>query len=109
MPALEANSAREWTNLSFYPWSDEAGLDDGLRTQLVDFGAKGFSNLVPDDCMRQDKVALITDPLPAVTCQFTASTIVRCKCVRKTANTPRRNRMRVRRMGLYWPLGTSHA
>lgn len=75
MPALEADSAREQTDLAFYPWSDDAGPDDALRTLLADFGANGFSNLVLDECMRADHAALVTDAMPGVTRQFTASTI----------------------------------
>ena len=75
MPALEADSAREQTDVTFYNWADADGPNSALKTVLSDFGASSFSGLVLDECMRADHAALITDALPGVVRQFTVSTI----------------------------------
>ena len=75
MPALEADSAREQTDMVFYNWADADGPDAALGQLLGDFGAGSFSALVLDECMRADHAALITDALPAAARHFTAATI----------------------------------
>ena len=74
MPALEADSAREQTDMAFYNWADADGPDAALGRLLDDFGADR-SALVLDECMRADHAALITDALPAAARHFTAATI----------------------------------
>ena len=75
MPALEADSAREQTDMTFYNWADSDGPDAALSALLADFGAGSFKALVLDECMRADHAALISDALPGAARQFTASTI----------------------------------
>ena len=75
MPALEADSARQQTDMPFYNWADAEGPDSALGAVLADFGASGFSSLVLDECMRADHAALITDALPRAARQFTVGTI----------------------------------
>lgn len=75
MPALEADSAREQTDSQFYTWSDAEGPEAALEALITDFGAASFSGLVLDECMRADHAALVTDALPGLNRQFTASTV----------------------------------
>ena len=75
MPALEADSARQQTDAQFYTWSDDEGPETALQALIADFGAASFSGLVLDECMRADHAALVTDALPGMNRQFTASTV----------------------------------
>lgn len=75
MPALEADSARQQTDAQFYTWTDAEGPDAALNELIADFGAASFSGLVLDECMRADHAALVTDALPGMHRQFTATTV----------------------------------
>lgn len=75
MPALEADSARQQTDLPFYPWDDADGPESALASLLDDFGARGAKGLVLDETMRADHAALIQDALPSAKRQFTATTV----------------------------------
>lgn len=75
MPALEADSVRKQTDCTFYTWTDDQGPEAALNALIADFGAAGFSGLALDECMRADHAALVTDALPGLQRQFTASTI----------------------------------
>ena len=59
MPELEAESARQHTNVKFYNWSDASGPLKAIDEILNDL--KGFScrTLVIDDTMRADHAALV--------------------------------------------------
>jgi Xaa-Pro aminopeptidase len=75
MPALEAESARQQTDLPFFPWADAEGPEAALRALLAGFGAEGAGALVLDECMRADHAALVTDALPGAARSFTADTV----------------------------------
>ena len=61
MPELEAESARQQTDIRFYTWSDATGPTSALDNLLTDL--KGFSSrsIVIDETMRADHAALIQD------------------------------------------------
>ncbi|MBO6602326.1 MAG: aminopeptidase P family protein [Roseicyclus sp.] len=75
MPGLEADSARQQTDLPFYPWDDADGPDAALANLLSEFNLTGARSLVLDETMRADHAALIQDALPGATRQFTATTV----------------------------------
>ena len=75
MPALEADSARQHTDLPFYTWVDDEGPKGALENLLVDFGAANAGSYVLDECMRADHAALVQDRLLNAKRQFTEGTI----------------------------------
>lgn len=75
MPALEADSARQHTDLPFHTWSDDQGPDAALADLLAAAGATGAQSLVLDETMRADHAALVQDALPGARRQFTAGTV----------------------------------
>ena len=75
MPALEAESARQQTDLPFYEWSDADGPGAAFDQLLADFGAGNAGSIALDECMRADHAALVQDGLPGAIRQFSESTI----------------------------------
>lgn len=75
MPALEAESARQHTDLPFYTWADDEGPQGAFDRLLSDFSAEDADGIVLDECMRADHAALVQDRLPAARRQFTAATV----------------------------------
>lgn len=75
MPALEADSARQHTDLPFHPWGDDTGPDAAFAELLQTADANGAKSIVLDETMRADFAALVQDALPQATRQFTASTV----------------------------------
>lgn len=75
MPALEAQSARQHTDLPFFPWADDQGPDAAFAALLAEAGAGHARRIVLDETMRADFAALVQDALPAAERQFTAATI----------------------------------
>ena len=75
MPALEADSARQHTDLPFYSWNDADGPSEALEALLAEFNAGNAGNFVLDECMRADHAALIQDRLLNAKRQFTESTV----------------------------------
>lgn len=75
MPGLEADSARQQTDLPFFAWDDADGPDAALARLLSEFNLTGARSLVLDETMRADHAALIQDALPGATRQFTATTV----------------------------------
>ncbi|WP_375552292.1 M24 family metallopeptidase [Rhodophyticola porphyridii] len=75
MPGLEADSARQQTDLPFFAWDDADGPDAALARLLSAFNLTGARSLVLDETMRADHAALIQDALPGATRQFTATTV----------------------------------
>ena len=75
MPELEAESARQHTDIKFYNWSDASGPLSSIDSLLNDL--KGFSarTIVIDDTMRADHAAIVQDKLLNSNRLFTASTI----------------------------------
>ncbi len=75
MPSLEAQSARQQTDLPFHTWSDEEGPVAALNNCLSAAGATQATNIVLDETMRADFAALVQDALPNADRQFTANTV----------------------------------
>lgn len=75
MPALEAESARQQTDLPFHTWGDAEGPDGALAVLIADADASYTRSIVLDETMRADFAALVQARLPNAQCQFTATTI----------------------------------
>ncbi len=75
MPALEAQSARQQTNMPFHTWSDATGPGQAMLDCLAAAGASQASSIVLDETMRADFAALVQDALPNAKRQFTETTI----------------------------------
>lgn len=75
MPELEAESARQHTDIEFYNWSDASGPLTAIDEILNDLKGFSYRTLVIDDTMRADHAALVQDKLLNSNRLFTASTI----------------------------------
>ncbi len=75
MPALEAESARQQTDLPFYEWADDTGPEAAFETLLAEFGAGDATSIALDECMRADHAALVTDRLATAKRQFSETTV----------------------------------
>jgi Xaa-Pro dipeptidase len=76
MPALNADSSRQHTDLPFFSWADAEGPNAALD-QLID--ATGISRVSPsvviDETMRADFALLLLDALPGASRRFTQDTV----------------------------------
>ncbi len=75
MPALEADSARQHTNLPFYTWTDAEGPTGAFEKLLTDLKVKSVKSIVLDEAMRADFAGLVQDALPQARRQFCETTI----------------------------------
>jgi len=75
MPALEADSARQHTDLPFHEWSDDTGPAAAFADLLHIAGANAAQSIVLDETMRADFAALVQDTLPNATRHFTENTV----------------------------------
>lgn len=75
MPALEADSARQHTDLPFHTWSDDQGPEAAFNRLLTDLGAGDVQSLALDETMRADFAALVQDALPQARRQFASATV----------------------------------
>ncbi|WP_421849398.1 M24 family metallopeptidase [Oricola sp.] len=75
MPALEADSARQHTDLPFYEWTDAEGPSGALETLLEAVGASAARSIALDECMRADHAALLQDRLLNAKRQFSETTV----------------------------------
>ncbi|MCV6594466.1 MAG: Xaa-Pro peptidase family protein [Silicimonas sp.] len=75
MPALEADSAREQTDLPFYEWADAEGPGAALDRLLADLGTGNAGAYVLDETMRADHAALVQDRLLNAKRSFTEGTV----------------------------------
>jgi len=75
MPALEAQSARQQTDLPFHTWSDDEGPEKAMAECLAAAGTTQATSVVLDETMRADFAALVQDALPNADRQFTSTTI----------------------------------
>jgi Xaa-Pro aminopeptidase len=77
MPALNANSARQMTDLPFFTWGDAEGPAAAL-TELLNFvGIADMSqpSIVIDETMRADFAFRLTDAVPTQNRRFTDDTV----------------------------------
>ena len=76
MPALNVDSARQHTNLPFFPWTDADGPDAALDELLNATGVPRISpSIVLDETMRADFALLVIDALPGASRRFTNDTV----------------------------------
>lgn len=76
MPALNADSARQHTDLPFFPWADAEGPDAALEQLLAATGIdRTAPSIVLDETMRADFALLVLDALPGATRRFTQDTV----------------------------------
>jgi len=75
MPELEAESARQHTEIEFYNWSDASGPSEAIDKILADLQGFSYRTIVIDDTMRADHAALVQDKLMNANRIFTASNI----------------------------------
>ena len=75
MPALEADSARQHTDLPFHPWGDDQGPNVAFADLLITSGGDKAQSIVLDETMRADFAALVQDALPGRARQFTSTTV----------------------------------
>ena len=76
MPALNVDSARQHTDLPFFPWADADGPDAALKDLLDATGVPRISpSIVLDETMRADFALLVLDALPGAHRRFTQDTV----------------------------------
>lgn len=75
MPALNADGARESTDLPFFEWADADGPQQAFGRLLQDLGVARAKSIALDETMRADFAALVQDTLPDAARQFSAQTI----------------------------------
>lgn len=76
MPALNVDSARQHTELPFFPWTDTDGPDAALGQLLKATGvSRTGPSVVLDETMRADFALLVLDALPGAKRRFTESTV----------------------------------
>lgn len=75
IPVLEAESARQHTDMPFHTWSDEDGPEGALSDLLKAADAQNARQIVLDETMRADFAALVQDALLQAGRQFTATTV----------------------------------
>jgi Xaa-Pro dipeptidase len=76
MPALNVDSARQHTELPFFPWTDADGPNAALEELLNASGVPRISpSIVLDETMRADFALLVIDALPGAKRRFTNDTV----------------------------------
>lgn len=75
MPALEADSLRQHTDLPFYEWADAEGPQAAFERLLEALGAGNARSVALDECMRADHAGLVQDRLMNATRQFSETTV----------------------------------
>ena len=75
MPVLEAESARQHTDLTFHTWSDEEGPARAFDAVLEDVDGGNARSIALDETMRADFAALVQDRLMQAARQFSATTL----------------------------------
>ncbi|ABD54965.1 M24 family metallopeptidase [Jannaschia sp. CCS1] len=86
MPALNANSVRQATDLPFEPWTDEAGPTDALGRLLEVCNISGPGKTVAlDEAMRADFALLLLDAMEAPVRRFSGDTLGHLRAMKDTA------------------------
>lgn len=75
MPALEAESARQHSDLPFYEWADEDGPQSALEQLLGEAGASNIGSFALDEAMRADHAAVLQDRFLNAKRQFSDTTV----------------------------------
>lgn len=79
MPALNAEGARENTDIGFHCWSDAEGPHAALAAALQAIGAADARSVVLDETMRADFALLLLGALPGAEHAFTERTLGRLR------------------------------
>lgn len=86
MPALNANSVRQATDLPFETWTDEAGPADALDRLLATCEITGSGQTVAlDEAMRADFALLLLDALDAPVRRFSGETLGNLRSMKDAA------------------------
>lgn len=85
MPALEADSASQHSDLPMHLWSDAEGPDKALTQTLEAVGGTAAKQVVIDEGMRADFALTLLDRLPGAAHVFTESTIGRLRMKKDAA------------------------
>lgn len=75
MPALNAEGARQSTDLRFFEWADAEGPDKALTAALAALAPPTKPKLALDECMRADFALLLLDALPGARPVFTEENV----------------------------------
>ncbi|MBU1305469.1 MAG: Xaa-Pro peptidase family protein [Alphaproteobacteria bacterium] len=76
MPALNVDSARQHTDLPFFPWADADGPAAALAELIAATGIdRTAPSIVLDETMRADFALLVLDTLPGASRRFTNDTV----------------------------------
>lgn len=79
MPALEADSAGQHTDLPMHSWADAEGPGAALDATLASVKGKGAMVVALDEAMRADFALALLDRLPGARHVFTPSTLGRLR------------------------------
>jgi len=86
MPALNVDSARQHTDLPFFPWADAEGPDAALEALLKASNIDRASpSVVLDETMRADFALLLLDALPGARRRFTGDTVSHLRALKDDA------------------------
>lgn len=86
MPALNANSVRQATDLPFETWADDAGPAAALDRLLASCGNCGpGQNVALDETMRADFALLLLDAMDAPVRQFSGDTVGYLRAMKDTS------------------------
>jgi Xaa-Pro aminopeptidase len=77
MPSLNADSARQHTDIPFFTWADAEGPASAFAQVLAATGVSGISApaIALDETMRADFALMVLDALPGAKRQFLADTV----------------------------------
>ncbi|WP_110815100.1 M24 family metallopeptidase [Pseudoroseicyclus aestuarii] len=79
MPALEADSAGQHTDLPMHGWTDDQGPGAALDAALAAVGGQGAAEVALDEAMRADFALALLGRLPGAAHRFTESTLGRLR------------------------------
>lgn len=86
MPALNTDSARQYTDLPFFEWKDSEGPDAALTALLAECGATATGlHVAIDETMRADFAFLLLDHLDNPRRSFTQDTVAHLRAMKDDA------------------------
>ncbi|MEF2071998.1 M24 family metallopeptidase [Consotaella aegiceratis] len=85
MPALNAEGARENTDIAFHMWADEDGPQAALTAALADIGVMRAHSVAVDETMRTDFSLLVLETLPNTHHAYAAETVGRLRMKKSEA------------------------
>lgn len=85
MPALNADAARQDSDLPMFTWADADGPDAALADALAELFPDRAGRVVLDETMRADFALLLLDALPGIERAFTEDTVGRLRSMKDEA------------------------